>query len=69
LWKRAKIDYAIVCNSANGRDWNETDASIDSSARSRARIIFKRSGTFTDIGRTYDPFGLNNLDTLIVYEF
>ena len=69
LWKRAKIDYAIVCNSARGQDWNEDDASIDSTARSHSRIIFERIGPVSDIGRSYDPSGLKNLDTLIVYEF
>jgi hypothetical protein len=69
LWKRANIDYAIICNPAHGGDWNETDSNIDWVARSRARIIFERLGPFSDIGRTYDLSDLKRLDTLRVYEF
>jgi hypothetical protein len=69
LWNRAKINYAIVCDQANGGDWNESDSSIEWTARSHAQIIFERVGLFSDISRSYDPSGLKSLDTLRVFEF
>jgi len=68
-WKRARIDYAIVCNPAYNYDWIQTDSIIDWQARSRSKIIFESIGLFSDIGRSYDPPGLKKLDTLRVYEF
>jgi hypothetical protein len=69
LWKRAKIDYAIVCNPAHSLDWNETDSCIDWRDRSNAKMIFERVGPLWDIGRSYDANDLKLLDTLRVYEF
>jgi len=69
VWQRAKIDYAIVCNQAQGNDRGEADSSIDWLARSRARLIFERAGPISDIDRPYDLSNLKLLDTLRVYEF
>ncbi len=69
VWKRARIDYAIVCNQAQGDDRGEADSSIDWLARSKARLIFERIGPISDIDRPYDRSNLKLLDTLRVYEF
>jgi hypothetical protein len=63
LWKNANIDYAIKYSG----NWSEKNSYIDTSTH--PKIIFERTGLFTDFSRAYEPWDMKALDTLRVYEY